>query len=717
VGAGIVVLKESENLKFVNITKAFVYFFVIYLSLLSLSVRAQEALYKPEHSVARNWNEALLFAIRNDFARPTVHARNLYHSSALMYDIWALYDDVASPVFLGERSGLQACAFDGSQKQQLVSMALDIPQAREKAISYGMYRLLTHRFNVSPGQRESQIAFVEMSEFFGVEQSFVSMDFASDGAPALGNYIANCLIEYGLQDGANEQNFYQNTQYEPVNMRLDPNEAGNPTISNSDRWQPLALDIFIDQAGNETGIPPFLGAEWGKVTPFALKEQSKNMYRRDGIEFPVYHDPGVPAYLLGDQAIAGEYQWNHALVALWSSHLDPTDGVMWDISPRSIGNTNELPQSIEALRNFYLSIEGGAGDRGHAMNPSTSAPYVSQLVPRGDYTRVLAEFWADGPDSETPPGHWYTILNDAVSDHPDFTSRYRGQGEALSPLEWDVKAYLALGGAMHDSAISAWSIKGYYDYIRPISAIRHMADYGQSSDPDLSTYHPLGLPLFDGKIELVEMEDPLAGAQGQNVGKVKLYAWKGPDAIVDPQTDTAGVAWILAENWWPYQRPSFVTPPFAGYVSGHSTFSRAAAEVLSMITGDEFFPGGMAQFVARKNEFLVFEQGPSVDITLQWATYRDASDQTSLSRIWGGIHPPVDDVPGRRIGIQVGLDATALAEEYFSGRENPLVLPSPPPPNPPEIFQPDPANGSGGGATSGFMLILFALLGLRRVKR
>ena len=69
----------------------------------------------------------------------------------------------------------------------------------------------------------------------------------------------------------------------------------------------------------------------------------------------------------------------------------------------------------------------------------------------------------------------------------------------------------------------------------------------------------------------------------------------------------------------------------------------------------------------RKNEFLVFEEGPSVDVVLQWATYRDASDQTSLSRIWGGIHPPVDDIPGRIIGIEVGLDAFALAERYFAG--------------------------------------------------
>lgn len=102
-------------------------------------------------------------------------------------------------------------------------------------------------------------------------------------------------------------------------------------------------------------------------------------------------------------------------------------------------------------------------------------------------------------------------------------------------------------------------------------------------------------------------------------------------------------------------------------MSGHSTFSRAAAEILTTLTGDAFFPGGMAEFTAKQNDFLVFEQGPSVDVTLQWATYRDASDQTSLSRIWGGIHLPVNDIPGRRMGIEVAERVWALSQYYFSG--------------------------------------------------
>jgi hypothetical protein len=86
---------------------------------------------------------------------------------------------------------------------------------------------------------------------------------------------------------------------------------------------------------------------------------------------------------------------------------------------------------------------------------------------------------------------------------------------------------------------------------------------------------------------------------------------------------------------------------------------------MTLLTGDPFFPGGMSEFVAHANEFLEFEAGPSTDVVLQWATYRDASDQCSLSRIWGGIHPPVDDIPGRHIGMVIGPQAFHFARSYF----------------------------------------------------
>ena len=635
--------------------RRFALFFFLFLIL-------QQFSFAQQHSVARMWNEALLEAIRKDFARPPVHARNLFHISMAMYDAWAAYDDEAETFLLGKTLDGYTCPFNG------VPVPADIQAAREMAISYAAYRLLTFRFQNSPGAAASQAVFNDLFAQLGYDPSFTSGDYSTGNPAALGNYIATCVALFGLQDGSNEQNNFVNQYYQPINPPMAPDLPGSQGILNPNHWQPLTFDVFIDQSGNVIpGITPaFQSPEWGRVSPFSLKPEELNIYERDGGLYWVYHDPGPPPYLdiIDGGGLSDEYKWGFLLVSLWSANLDPNDGVMWDISPASIGNIPNLPENIEGLRDFYNDFEGGDIGTGWPLNPYTGQPYEPQMVPRGDYARVLAEFWADGPDSETPPGHWFTILN-YVNDQPELVKRFSGQGPVLDDLEWDVKAYVTLGGAMHDVAITAWGIKGWYDYTRPISAIRYMADLGQSSDPNLPSYHPGGVPLIPGHVELVQAGDPLAGFANVNVGKIKLFAWRGPDFIQNPAVDDAGVGWILAENWWPYQRPTFVTPPFAGYVSGHSTFSRAAAEVMTLLTGDPFFPRGMGEFHAPQNEFLVFEEGPSVDVTLQWATYRDASDQCSLSRIWGGIHPPADDIPGRRLGKILGVEAFNFAESYF----------------------------------------------------
>ncbi len=636
-----------------------------FFTVLSIFFFTQVAFAQESHALSRQWNEEVLNAIRNDFARPTVHARNLYHTSMAMYDIWATYHDgEAETLLLGKTIGEFECPFEG----------IEIPEdpderraAMEKAMSFAMYRIINYRFRFSPGYFNIRGRIDGLMSELGYDRSNADIDYQFDTDPAVfGNYVATCVLQYGLSDQSNELDDFTNQVYQPVNDPLVMVDPGNPDINDPNHWQPLTLDVFIDQAGNEIpfNTPDFLGPEWGVVTPFALDPEDLTIYERDGADYYVYHDPGTPPMVGEDGYLPEEYIWGFSMVATWASHLDPADSVMWDISPNSLGNTDWMPNNFEDYDSYYDYIEGGDPGTGRRMNPHTGQPYEVQMVPRGDYARVLAEFWADGPDSETPPGHWFTILNE-VMDHPDFSYAFEGEGEPLDTLEYEVKAYLTLGGAMHDCAISAWGVKGWYDYIRPVSAIRYMADQGQSTYPDSAYYSPNGMPIVPGLIEVVTADDSLAMLDTTNIGKIKIMSWRGPDFIEDPETDVAGVGWMLAENWWPYQRPSFVTPPFAGYVSGHSTFSRAAAEVLTMMTGDEYFPGGMGVFPIEKNEFLVFEDGPSVDFELQWATYRDASDQTSLSRIWGGIHPPADDIPGRMIGIEVGLNAYAKARDLF----------------------------------------------------
>jgi hypothetical protein len=616
-------------------------------------------------SVARLWNEALLYAIRNDYARPTVHARNLFHASIAMYDAWAVYDEEAQTYFLGKEVDGFMTPFEGFTTET------NMEEARKESISFAAYRLLTHRFINSPNYMESLKIFDALFEELGYVKENIATDYTSGDPAALGNYIAEMIIEFGFQDGAAELQQYENAYYETVNPPLITNNAGNPNMVDPNRWQPLALETFIDQAGNliDGSTPDFLSPEWGNVSPFSLNNNDRTTYTRSGETYYVYQDPGTPPFLdtLEQNESSEQYKWGFSLVSVWGSHLSPDDGVFLDISPKSIGNisSSDFPSYFNEFPGFYNRLEGGDTGKGRALNPVTQEPYPEQLVPRGDYSRVLAEFWADGPDSETPPGHWFVLLN-KVNDHPLLEKRLGGKGVLLSDLEWDVKSYFIMGGTMHDAAIAAWSIKGWYDYIRPISAIRYMADRGQSSDSGLESYDVGGIPLEEGFVEIVTPGDDLAGVDGEHIGKIKLYTWRGHRFINDPEVEYAGVDWILAENWMPYQRPSFVTPPFAGYVSGHSTYSRAAAEVMTLLTGDEYFPGGVGEFLARKNEFLVFEEGPSQDVILQWATYRDASDQCSLSRIWGGIHPPADDITGRLIGEELGKEAFAFAIPYFS---------------------------------------------------
>ena len=645
---------------------------------LPTSVKAQEA----EHDIAFEWIEVQLKGIRTDFARPPIHARNLYHVSLAMYDAWAAYDDVAETMLLGKTLGGYTSEFDGIPESILPF--LTFPDAQEEAISYAAYRVLTHRYENSPGVVTAQARFDSLFAAKGYDPGLTSSNYSGGSPAALGNYIAEQVIAFGIQDGANEAFDYVNLYYEPLNEQIVMSDPGNPTIADPNRWQPLAIDGFVDQSGQVLdSSPPFQSPEWGWVVPFALTDDQLVIYERDNELWPTYLDPGPPVYIGGDQPAAADSMFRHhfAMVSIWQSHHDPYNGVMIDASPASIGNAPDFPETLEEYGDFYTYFDGGDAGVGHDINPITGLPYEEQSVPLGDYTRILAEFWADGPDSETPPGHWFSILNEVMT-HPAFTYDWLGEGDEITPLQYEVQAYLTLGGAVHDAAIAAWGLKGYYDYVRPVSAIRYMADQGQSSDPALPSYSPSGIPLFPGLIELVDDTDSLAGAEGEHIGKIKVYTWRGPDYIVtyelenglDAPVDSAGnisgVGWILAENWWPYQRPSFVTPPFAGYVSGHSTFSRAAAEVLTAITGDPYFPGGMGEFECPQDDFLVFEIGPSVDVTLQWATYYDASDQCSLSRIWGGIHPVTDDIRGRQMGIVVGTQSVTLAQSYFDGSIN-----------------------------------------------
>jgi hypothetical protein len=578
----------------------------------------------PEWSVARRWDEATLDAIRRALPNPPVHARNLFHVSAGMWDAWAAYDPTAAGYFVTEKH-----------------TASDVQAAREEAMSYAAYRILTERYLKATGANES------LSEFDDVMDALcLPLDVTTttgDSPAAVGNRIAEAIITAGLADGSNEEGGYVPTGYTPVNPPLVVASPGIPPMVDATRWQPLQIPHMISQNGIPVtnGVQQAVGTHWGHVTSFAMPPGGD-----DGV--PI--DPGAgPA--LGDPATDRALKDQVVELIRDNSLLDPASDATIDISPGAIGG-NDL---------------GTNDGDGHPVNPATGEPYPPDVVKLSDFGRVMAEFWADGPKSETPPGHWNVLAN-LASDQLAPDLRIGGTGPVVDRLEWDTKLYFAMNGALHDAAIAAWGLKGRYDTIRPISLVRYMGGLGQSSDPAGPSYDPEGLPLVPDLVEVISKEKTAAGGPMADLagheGEIAVRAWAGQPE--DPKTQVGGVRWQLATAWVPYQAPTFVTPAFPGYISGHSTFSRSAAEVLTAITGSEYFPGGQSGYTIDPG-WLKFEQGPSAPIQLEWATYYDAADQAGQSRLWGGIHIQADDFTGRRIGSQCGKEAWDLATRYFAG--------------------------------------------------
>jgi hypothetical protein len=233
--------------------------------------------------------------------------------------------------------------------------------------------------------------------------------------------------------------------------------------------------------------------------------------------------------------------------------------------------------------------------------------------------KVVAEYWADGPDSVTPPGHWNEIA-------ADLSYRYR------YTIDEDVKLFFALNGALMDSAIACWESKRFYDFIRPISAIRHL--------------------YFDTAVP----------------------GWAGPGL---------GTRTVPGARWQPFQRLTFVTPAFSEYTSGHSTFSAAAARTLRDFTGSDRLYDGVTQVPYDRNrdglddfvgEFialpgsLAIEPGlPGERMVLRWETLTEAADEAGMSRRYGGIHFQDGDLYGRKVGERIGERALERARRHWTG--------------------------------------------------
>jgi hypothetical protein len=383
-------------------------------------------------SIARVWDERALAAIRVDTPHPPAQARNYFSLSVCMYDAWAAYDPAAvGYVYRGKHT------------------APDIAVARSEAISYAAWRLLKERHVYSRTAAATLAADDAQMVALGYDTNNVSRDVSTPAG--VGNSVYDAVSAWFINDGSRQTNGTPYNPASPATLPIaypdaPPPPAGNGyvytnpamavsfegitdgkdpahTVVDINHWQRLQIVNAVDQNGFPQGpVQPYLGAQWLGVRPFALA-------RTDSTK--PWIDPGPPPYFGG--ATHAQFVKEVVAVITADSQLTPDDGVTMDISPGAFGN-NSLEFAGDYGNGNFEIYDG----HGRPNNPVTGQPYASNVVKRGDFARVLAEFWADGPASETPPGHWNVLAN-YLADHPLLVKRIGGTGPVVDDLEWDVK--------------------------------------------------------------------------------------------------------------------------------------------------------------------------------------------------------------------------------------------------------------------------------------
>ena len=341
-------------------------------------------------------------------------------------------------------------------------------------------------------------------------------------------------------------------------------------IIDIERWTSERVPIDSPDAA----LQNFLTPQWGTVDAFSFDTPGQ------------FRPPAPQPFLLVDDAT----------VDLAAKTITLADGSVLDISPDLVGtviNPEFIAQS-ETVLDFSANLT--------------------------DEQKLIAEFWEDGGGTSFPPGTWMTF-GQFVSARDDHS------------LDEDAQLFFTLGNAVFDAGITTWEAKVFYDYVRPVRAVRSLGELG------------------------------LIGEFNADLGGFAVEAWAGPEQ---------GTQTILATEFTTYQTPgSDPSPPFAEYTSGHSAFSAAGATVLELLSGSDIF-GADVTFAPGESRF---EPGftPQAEVTLAWNTFADAADEAGLSRLYGGIHFTEGDINGRILGQEVGASVFATAQFFIDGGQEQAI--------------------------------------------
>lgn len=525
----------------------------------------------PPQTIVGLWNCAALDEVRSSRALrngPPVVARALAIAHTCMYDAWAAYDSLAVGTVLG--GALRRPAAERTDPNKTT------------AVSFAAYRCLT---NLYPDAASATRLGAVLT---GQGYSLADTSSVDTTTPAgVGNVAAQAVIDDRRHDGSN--------QYD--------DQTPVPCVAQAYPWTPLPLN----QLG---GAPPALqplpcvgpgGAARGAYADYDDPDNGYTHYVPANPlmgyctpllaacpGWPDVFDPFIdPALPWPD--VADPQRWQPLIFV---SHARQTF-----VAPHWRRVT---PFALTSADQFDPVIPPPA----YTKNPGQYQKDVNEMITFSrdldEPRKLIVEYWADGPDSEFPPGHW-ALFAQFVARRDHHT------------IDQDAKLFFAMHNASFDAGIVAWHTKRKYDGVRPITAVRHFT-------------------------------------QGQ-----QIRAWGGPGRPTEN---------IPGEQWTPYNPGTNLTPPFPGYFSGHSVFSRSSATVLKLFTGSDDF--GFAQLIPAG--FGRVEPGiPPVDTVVSFATFSDAADQAGLSRLYGGIHFADDNTVAQAVGLLIGQQAWTKAQTYFDG--------------------------------------------------
>jgi hypothetical protein len=515
------------------------------------------------------WDDQLLDTIRAYPAAtgPTITARAMGVLHTATYDAWAAYDPVA-----------KVTRPDGPAQQTTGNTLAN----KREAISYAAYRVLNDLF-------------------------------PSDKFPCI---PANCPTDgtatYLTPD------YLLRTINPPPNPPYDPNNA-TPASPTETTATPAAVGNLAAQAVldyRRGKLPRDLSAP----NPYGdgSNQRGDDPKSTSGLPYsdttgykPVndwnqVNDPWRWQPLCVLTAPAGVNAWNadHSLPLLTpSSCVGPNYTRQGALTPQW---GNVTPFAVPSSQFKYM-VPGPPKNADGTYSTKDIATELADTSNLSDASKAKAEYWADGPRSEFPPGHMGVFAQ--------FLCRKFGNN-----LDSDTKMFFMLGNAMMDASIASWWQKYKYDFVRPTTAIRY-----QYKDQDVNS-------------------------------------WLGPG--VNPSTGNFGT--VKGQNWMPYQALNVVTPPFPEYVSGHSTFSAAGATLLSLANGGDTF-GGSITIKQGSSKIEPNQNIPAADVTLSWPTFSEASEEAGMSRRYGGIHFINGDLHGRSIGRQVAQYVYSKAQSYIRG--------------------------------------------------